>query len=140
MVTVFEPHGEFEIEFKGAVIHMRIVGSTNIEQIERVGAKVDRFLDSNDLTSFGILVELGEDAMLTYDAVAKSDAFMIREMERGLCAVALVVNAVEFRDFIIGNAQKLYDSIGLRWEQFENANDARKWLESQIAGAESGIA
>ncbi|WP_323797572.1 hypothetical protein [Nisaea sp.] len=132
-MTKFEPHGDFSIRCGAGIMHMRVAGATNIEQIDQIGAEVDRFLDGNGERLCGILVELGDHAIMTNDATARCNELIIGHMERGLCAAAFVVHSTEFREFIIEQIRKFYDSVGLRWERFDDAADARRWLEEQIA-------
>lgn len=130
-MTKFDPHGDFALRCGDGIIHLRVAGPANVEQINQIGAEVDRFLDGNDERPCGMLIELGEHAVMTDDAAARCNELITEQMQRGLCAAAIVVHSKEFREFIIQNISAFYNSIGLRWERFDDSAGASRWLKEQ---------
>ncbi|MEO9902647.1 MULTISPECIES: hypothetical protein [Alphaproteobacteria] len=128
----FAPHGTFELSFEDHIIHLKVVGQTNLEQLEMIGEEILRQVQPLAGRPFALLMEFGDEAFLTAEAVAKSQELVVRDIELGLCASGIVVGAIEFRELTVGLVTSFYEKLGLSWGIFDTVADAQEWLKSEI--------
>ena len=132
--TNFAPHGQTRVQVGGSIFWLETIGPFNMEGVKAINALRLHILSQQSLTEpyayinvwTGSLL-IGRDALLEY---AKGVEEAYRHRFQPPAAMAWVAGPeVEGAAIMESHLLKIFGSTGIPFRLFEDAQQARKWVE-----------
>lgn len=128
-MTIFAPHGTLALAIEDSIILIEAVGPWNIEYIDYLHEKLRWAVTQVDFNNYGVLVTPKGEA-ISVEAGLEYHAEFIRQgntkaiaLNLGYCTTPLLTENL---------FTKIYQSAGIKYAFFDNAFDARLWLEKEL--------
>tara|TARA_R110000744_G_scaffold345939_2_gene451384 strand:+ start:1575 stop:1985 length:411 start_codon:yes stop_codon:yes gene_type:complete len=131
-MPLFEPHGMLKITIEDNIILIDAQGPWNIDYIDYLHQQLLLAVTQVDYNNFGALFTPKGEA-ISVEAGVEYHADFIRQGH----AKAIAVNLAHCTTPLLAESlfSKIYRSAGVKHAFFDNAFDARHWLEKELAAS-----
>jgi len=131
-MTIFAPHGTLELTIEDNMILIEAVGPWNIEYIDYLHQQLLWAVTQVDYNNYGVLFSPKGEA-ISVEAGLEYHADFIRQGNTKAIALNLAHCTTSLLTENLFN--KLYRSANIKHAFFDNAFDARLWLEKELKTA-----
>jgi hypothetical protein len=136
MPSTFRKIGVFEIVVEGDVVNLWSSPEFNLEAALEYAAAMEKVIDGMS-SVFGVMTRFEAPPIIGPDVEASLKETAKHRAERGMVAVAFIIQNVDRGGLSIATAQwhRIYDPIAVPFATFSDVEMARPWLRAQIDSA-----
>ncbi|MFS1704250.1 hypothetical protein [Alteromonas sp. AMM-1] len=137
MVRRFSMHGSLEVRVENRVLVLSGSGPWNSESLQLTDASIMQQVKALYGSPWGVLGLFSGEAVYVPEAIQTLQKQVSQELKLGRVATAVVLNNVQAPRLSQYQFELIYSSCGHALEFFDGEAIARRWLQAQIAAAQS---